>query len=1126
MAVPEPGSTERLLPDTSLGENSSTVVRNRNEASITGGITAGGNLFHSFQEFNVDLNQRVYFTPGNSITNVLSRVTGQNPSEILGTLGVVDGSDANLWLINPNGIIFGENASLDMRGAFYATTGSAVSLGEGAFRANASEPSQLLDVVPSTSFFSYLTSESGDIAVRSSFRSRSQASSPTSVTLTGRQLQLERRVGAEAPLSLLAYDSITANAINTDGANLLLETVVGQVEVAGTINTAVNNRVSGGDVSIVSGGDVTTNGIDTSPQVSRDGNVGDGGDISIVTNSGGNVLNQAPLNSSSALDAKDSLVGDSATGGDILIVTNSGGNITNQDRLNARSRSVPGSAGNGGNITLQTLAGGNISNQQGLDTSSTSGVAREAEAGDASEGGDITITAAAGGDIINQEDLAASSRSVFGGSGDGGSITLSTVGEGRIFTSVIRTFSSALGDNNGSIDGSVGAGSGGDIRLMTEAGRIENIGSIDSGSFSRNGNAGAGGNIEILSSAGGDILNRERLQASSFSDEGSTGRAGNIQMSTVADGNITNNGPLTAQALANGEGSASVGRDTAAGGNVTITAERGSIFNRPVTPTTNPEDNSGSINVRSVSRLGEAGNGGDILVRTNSGDIVLNAYLDSKSYSLESGAQDGGSITVSTETGSIASAGDVNTNLVTSAVSNSEVVDESISSGNVSLQAGDRISRLNIFTLSNRGTSGDILIRGSGDLQLEDVRIVTNEETIVGDFDFNTNPRFPSNPFGVNRNPDDPRVVADQPIILIRPESGQAGRVSVVSAGDLSIDNVFVANNANSPKAAGDILIASPNTVRVTNSSFSTNSAAMGAGGDIVIAAGQNVVLNRSQLTTNTEGKGGEAGSIFVAGYYDGLVERLESLENGPENGLTPAAEQFSEIVTSGEPFEILLLSNGSLLLADAAANADGGDIRINANTIVANPDGNSDIIANARGGDGGTISFPDGTTLYGFDLQEGATTNRLRETRSNDISASSQSGQDGIITSDGITTEPIRTEPEALAEDFATSEQLISNSCISGNTASNGPSGRFTIPGAGDLPTTPEDGSVSVYGLGDVQTLPVRRSETPATERLEHENLEAKEDSWELGDPVIEPESVARLADGKIVFGQQCSAS
>ncbi|MFM2311221.1 MAG: hypothetical protein RLZZ04_497 [Cyanobacteriota bacterium] len=94
---------------------------------IEGGLQQGNNLFHSFERFNVDAGATVLFQdPG--VTNILGRVTGNQLSEILGTLGV-SGGDANLFLLNPNGIIFGQDSSLDLNGSFLATTANALRFG-------------------------------------------------------------------------------------------------------------------------------------------------------------------------------------------------------------------------------------------------------------------------------------------------------------------------------------------------------------------------------------------------------------------------------------------------------------------------------------------------------------------------------------------------------------------------------------------------------------------------------------------------------------------------------------------------------------------------------------------------------------------------------------------------------------------------------------------------------------------------------------------------------------------------------------------------------------------------------------------------------------------------------------
>jgi filamentous hemagglutinin family protein len=131
---------------------------------IDGGARRGNNLFHSFQNFQVDAGRGVYFTdPG--VDNILGRVTGGVPSRILGTLGVL-GGDANLFLINPNGIIFGPGARLDVGGSFVATTANAIGFGnQGFFGVADPNAPPLLTVQPSAFLFNQI--DSGAIENRS-----------------------------------------------------------------------------------------------------------------------------------------------------------------------------------------------------------------------------------------------------------------------------------------------------------------------------------------------------------------------------------------------------------------------------------------------------------------------------------------------------------------------------------------------------------------------------------------------------------------------------------------------------------------------------------------------------------------------------------------------------------------------------------------------------------------------------------------------------------------------------------------------------------------------------------------------------------------------------------------------
>lgn len=104
------------------GTTGSIIKLNKNRFQIEEGTIRGKTLFHSFDKFSIPTNKQAYFTNPIGINLILSRVTGKGISNINGTLGV-NGS-ADLFLMNPNGIIFGPNASLNVNGSFLATTGS------------------------------------------------------------------------------------------------------------------------------------------------------------------------------------------------------------------------------------------------------------------------------------------------------------------------------------------------------------------------------------------------------------------------------------------------------------------------------------------------------------------------------------------------------------------------------------------------------------------------------------------------------------------------------------------------------------------------------------------------------------------------------------------------------------------------------------------------------------------------------------------------------------------------------------------------------------------------------------------------------------------------------------------
>jgi len=152
----------QIVLDGTLGPSGALTGPNY-EIKADLGKQAGNNLFHSFAQFNINTGEIAAFTGPDTVSNIISRVTGGNPSLIDGQLrSEIPG--ANLFLLNPGGIMFGPNSSLHINGSFYMSTADYLRLGqEGRFDTAYPENSVLTTDPPSA--FGFLTDKPSGIGV-------------------------------------------------------------------------------------------------------------------------------------------------------------------------------------------------------------------------------------------------------------------------------------------------------------------------------------------------------------------------------------------------------------------------------------------------------------------------------------------------------------------------------------------------------------------------------------------------------------------------------------------------------------------------------------------------------------------------------------------------------------------------------------------------------------------------------------------------------------------------------------------------------------------------------------------------------------------------------------------------
>jgi filamentous hemagglutinin family protein len=120
------GAIAQAVPDGTVG---TSVNAAGNSFTISGGMRSGNNLFHSFSQFSIPTNGSGIFNNATDVQNIFSRVTGSSASSIDGLIKA--NGNASLFLMNPNGIVFGPKATLNIGGSFIGTTANSIKFGDG-----------------------------------------------------------------------------------------------------------------------------------------------------------------------------------------------------------------------------------------------------------------------------------------------------------------------------------------------------------------------------------------------------------------------------------------------------------------------------------------------------------------------------------------------------------------------------------------------------------------------------------------------------------------------------------------------------------------------------------------------------------------------------------------------------------------------------------------------------------------------------------------------------------------------------------------------------------------------------------------------------------------------------------
>lgn len=1091
----------QLTPDNSLGIDKSVVIPfNQNNDIIDGGAARGTNLFHSFQDFNVGVDKGVYFANPEGITNIFSRVTGGNSSNIFGTLGVL--GSANLFLLNPNGIVFGQNASLDIQGSFMGTTANSFVFPNGVeFSATNPQASPLLSInVPIGLQFG---SQPGSITSQAVIRnSRGNAvdglrvGSGSSLALIGGEITLDGSFlfSENGQVKLGAVTGDTTVGLNVNGSSLGFQFP----ENFGRAPINLTNRslivASGNSAIELFGGDIGLNGSFISGR--------NGGSIMVDAT-------QLSLDNGAGIQSATS---GAAKGGDIQIQASDAVTLANSSIL--LSASSDSAMGGGGDVSINagkiTISGDGIAENSGILSALSFGQGN---------GGNLTLNAT---DSVNI---------------NGGFVSVASGGAGNAGNLTVQATDAVNITNQGSLRlGSLGSGSTGNLRIETGTLRVQNT-------------FPGGGGVTALSSGGGNVgsisiqarnaveVTQSNISTGIATPPGSTTQAtagditietqrlnlkdsGYISTNTFSSANAANIFIKASEYVDISGFSSYVSSDTYSGsgngGNVTIETPRVTVTQGGHIDTTSNQSsgNAGNITIRAkdveldgfvlvpkeqfLARLDQA-SAEEILsdpltqeLLSRFGGTFYRSHLSSDVLRSNADVR-GGTITIDTERLRLSNGGNISTSVL---------IGGKGKGGNLVVRATDSIDitgvggKLLDGSFAGSGLFAELQTGGIGSGGSIDITTGRLNLGNKGAISASTLGQGNAGNIGINASQIDLRGSSDIRTQVDSEAKGNAGNINI-KAQLLNVQEESQISSATQGNGnAGNLIVKADNIILTGSDSESATGllssvyeGGNGKGGDIDITTNRLTVRDDAEIVSGSLGTG-DAGNIRIKANF------LEILGKG--SGIASFTNAGNGGNITLDIADLLFLRGGGLISSTAGrsqAGGNGGNININSKFIVAISEENSDISANAYTGTGGNVQI-NSQGIFGIE-------SRPKPTKRSDITASSELGVSGITNINAPDTSSIQNSFTRLDPNLIDTNALIANSCISRSPKQQ--EGTFLITGSGALRNSPGDGLISIYSTGEVR------------------NVEPTSRTWKKGDAIVEPQGLYRLADGRLVLSREC---